>query len=325
MDKNTNTYKDNVAPITLTDLSRSLLRIESMLQKGTPSLLTADAVEAFREHISTHHRCPENFDYLLKVFESSFHRRNVAELPPSEVEDFIHSTWGSGKASTLAKRADQLSAFFNFCIRILKRNGSSGFINPCSLIERVRVVAEARKGFIDPEKMQGLLRTCTDPRHWLMFAILITAGLRVSELLKLRPMDVDGRVLTLLYPKSGKEREYAVIPNAIAGKLREHIDNIPTQGVIFPASRGSVNRLVQRHSRKVGLELTTHDFRRWTATFWERHGEMAMTRFVLRHSRIRDESGVTVLEPLTARYVSVLSVQEAMDRQDKVMAPALEL
>lgn len=324
MDKNTDAYKD-AASVTLSDISRSLLRIENILKMGTPYLLTEEAVDAFKKHIGTNHRCPENFNYLLRIFGSFFHSRNVAELTPAEIEGFISSTWGSNKPSTMAKRADQLSAFFSFCDRLLKRSGSSGFTNPCSLIERVKVVAEARRGFIGPEKMQGLLVTCDDPKHWLIFAILITAGLRVSELLKLRPVDVDGRVLTLVYPKSGKEKEYAVVPKTVAGRLQEHISHISPKEAIFPTTRGAIHRLVKRHGCKTGLELTTHDFRRWTATFWERHGELAMMRFILRHSRIRDGSGMTVMEPLTARYISVLSVQEAMERQDKVMAPALGL
>lgn len=75
----------------------------------------------------------------------------------------------------------------------------------------------------------------------------------------------------------------------------------------------------------MGLNITTHDLRRWVATFWERHGEVAMMRFVLRHSRLRDKTGMVLMDPLTARYVSILSVEEAMDRQDRVMVPELML
>ena len=48
-------------------------------------------------------------------------------------------------------------------------------------------------------------------------------GMRVGEVLKLTPRDVQDRKLTLRDPKSGKEREHVFIPQKVADRLKEYI------------------------------------------------------------------------------------------------------
>ena len=170
------------------------------------------------------------------------------------------------------------------------------------------------------EKIHELLDTCKDVKHWLMFSIMATAGLRVGELLKLKPVDVNGRILTLREPKSGKDKEYAVIPQLVADKLKEYSKYIHPDKPIFPGKRGWVNNLLADRIHKLRLErLSSHDLRRWCATFWEREKDIDMMRFVLRHSGINDSNGNVVLDSLAARYVIHLTAKEAMERQDMVM------
>jgi integrase len=61
--------------------------------------------------------------------------------------------------------------------------------------------------------------------HRIIFGMLTTAGLRISELLNLRKKDISGRVLTLRYPKSGLKEEKAVIPSKLAVELKYYMRN----------------------------------------------------------------------------------------------------
>jgi integrase len=67
--------------------------------------------------------------------------------------------------------------------------------------------------------------------HTLIFGMLATSGLRISELLKLRKEVISRRVLTLRYLKSGLKEEKAVIPQKLASKLkfymRNHAEGMP--------------------------------------------------------------------------------------------------
>ena len=181
--------------------------IEDKLEKRVSHWLVEDAVQAYKEYIQTNHRCPINFVPLLDQFQSVFSGRNIVQIIPNEVEGFLFSRWGQFQKSTIAKRKDQLAQFFNWCIQELRRKGSPDFHNPVKLVQKVYVPPKTREGHLPIEKIQELLDTCSDIKHWLMFSIMVTAGLRVGELLELTPNDINGRVLTLREPKSGKDKE----------------------------------------------------------------------------------------------------------------------
>jgi integrase/recombinase XerD len=61
------------------------------------------------------------------------------------------------------------------------------------------------------------------PRNRLMLELMARSGMRIGEVLKLTPRDVQGRKLALRDPKSGKEREHVFIPQKVADRLREYI------------------------------------------------------------------------------------------------------
>jgi integrase len=60
--------------------------------------------------------------------------------------------------------------------------------------------------------------------------------MRVGEILKLTPADVDGMKITLLEPKSGWEQETVFIPKRVAERLRNYIrdEQIGSHERIFP-------------------------------------------------------------------------------------------
>ncbi len=308
----------------LADITERLARIEKLIEVKVPFLMTEEAIIVIKNHIHKHHRVPENFDYLLRTFGACFKGRNIVEITPKEIDSFISFNWGQNAPSTAAKRLGQITLFFNVCIKNLKNRGLQGFDNPCRFTNRIKNVPKAREGFISPEKMAELLNSFKDPAQWLIFAILTTAGLRIGELLKLRPKDIGGkdyRVLTLIQPKSGRDIEFAVIPENLASSLRAHIslNRLEPDKPIFPTTRSVVNKLLNRHSKKLRLNLSPHDLRRWAASFWERKGEIGMMRFVLRHSFVKASSGAVLIDPLASRYISMLSIEEAKDKQDNLM------
>ena len=55
----------------------------------------------------------------------------------------------------------------------------------------------------------------TNLRNRIMLELMSRAGMRISEVLKLTPKDIDGRKLTLRHPKSGKDKELVYVPPEI--------------------------------------------------------------------------------------------------------------
>jgi site-specific recombinase XerD len=73
-------------------------------------------------------------------------------------------------------------------------------------------------------------------RNRIMLELMSRAGMRISEVLKLTPNDVDGRKLTLNGPKSGKDKEVVYIPQKLSNRLNEYIQNknFSPEDRIFP-------------------------------------------------------------------------------------------
>jgi integrase len=58
-----------------------------------------------------------------------------------------------------------------------------------------------------------------------MMELMAKGGMRIGEVLKIRPVDVKDRKITLPDPKSGRESDIVYIPQKIADRLREYIQN----------------------------------------------------------------------------------------------------
>jgi integrase/recombinase XerD len=82
------------------------------------------------------------------------------------------------------------------------------------------------------------------PRDRLMLELMARGGLRVGEVLKITPQDVEDRKITLNDPKSGRESEAALTPQKVAERLKDYIreKEIPSERGVFPitytAARG---------------------------------------------------------------------------------------
>ena len=339
-------------------IANKLESIDKKLEKKVAYMLSEDAVKAFRAYIEENHSNPRNFKYLLEQFDGRFQGKNVCEITADEVHDFMAARWGAGAASTFNKQKDRLGNFFDFAIKKVKRKGSPSFHNPIELIDKSRKVSDGKQfEYIDVETMKSFLDTFTNLSHWLWATIMMTAGLRVGEVLKLRKMDINGRILTLVRPKSGRSVEVAVVPQLVADVLSEYIEKNCTderlplwEGRLRREAKNYLNemgvddfhamkddpfwkkelnsamdgmtkkcgRAITSHGKQVGLKLSNHSLRKWTATFYSRHGNTEMQRFVLRHSSVAGE--ITALE---ARYIAPLSVVEASAAQSKLLTPAL--
>jgi len=173
------------------------------------------------------------------------------------------------------------------------------------LLEPVAYQVE-RPEFIPVEKMREFIRNGTSFTHRIIFGILATAGLRISELLNLRKKDISGRVLTLRYPKSGLKEEKAVIPSKIAVELKFYLRNHAEEQKVIPLAEKAVFNAVKNHGLSMGLDLNPHALRKCCASYWERKGEIGMVNYVLRHSSAK----------LRDRYVAPLSIEEVIGKQE---------
>lgn len=316
----------NTIMTALAVLKRDLETVKGQLHKETPILLTEAAVEGFTAYLKENSKSntARSFEYPLKRFLEAFPGENVATISPARLQEFLAKNWGSCKRSVLKQSFAKLKWFYGWCVKYVQIQGMPPFLNPCDLIEVKDAPPVERPDFIPVEKMKEFLATATDETHWILFAIMASAGLRISEAIGdpragkvgLRKEDVNGRILTIRNPKSGREKELAIIPGAVAERLAEYIERHTGEGErVFKIGYSTVYDVITTHAGWVGINLKPHDLRKWAATFWSRVDEYAMTNFVLRHSSTKIDSTMLV-SSLGGRYVAPLSIEEVLKKQD---------
>nr|MBC8417447.1 site-specific integrase [Desulfobacterales bacterium] len=116
---------------------------------------------------------------------------------------------------------------------------------------------------IEKDVIDDIIFKTDKPRNRLILELMARGGMRVGEVLKLRPRDVHDRKLTLRDPKSGKEREHVFIPQKVADRLKEYIreKNIQTDQRIFRLCYEAARTMVKKAGDRVGVRLRPHDLR----------------------------------------------------------------
>jgi len=159
---------------------------------------------------------------------------------------------------------------------------------------------------LEKEVVDEIIFKTENPRNRLMLELMARGGMRVGEVLKLTPRDVNDRKLILRDPKSGKEKEIVFIPQKVADRLKDHIrekGTEPDQG-IFPICYEAARAMVRKEGEKIGIRLRPHDLRRHAATYASRSGVPIeiVSKVILRHANLST----------TQRYLGKVSDSEAM-------------
>ncbi|MCK7514007.1 MAG: site-specific integrase [Desulfobacterales bacterium] len=113
---------------------------------------------------------------------------------------------------------------------------------------------------VEKDLVDEIIFRTMKPRNRIMLELMARGGMRVGEVLKIRPMDIQDRKLTLAGPKSGKESEVVFIPQKVADRLKEYVKESgagPEQRV-FPISYNAARIMVRKtEGRLVGIHLKT--------------------------------------------------------------------
>jgi integrase/recombinase XerD len=159
---------------------------------------------------------------------------------------------------------------------------------------------------LEKEVVDEIIFRTLKPRNRLILELMARGGMRIGEVLKLTPADVDERKLTLRDPKSGRGQEVVFISQKIADRLKEYIreKGIKPEERIFPITYTAARAMVNKAGLLAGFHLRPHDLRRHAATFASRSGVPIelVSKIILRHANLST----------TQRYLGKVSDVEAI-------------
>jgi integrase len=109
------------------------------------------------------------------------------------------------KQSTKKLRFTLLSAFFNY----IKNSVDPGFQNPCdnpALRKLFRAAKLSQFKILEKDVVDEIIFRTSNPKNRLMLELMARACMRVGEVLKLRPKDIQDRKVTIRDPNAERRR-----------------------------------------------------------------------------------------------------------------------
>ena len=229
------------------------------------------------------------YQAVLTKFCQEFEGENIDSVTSEQILEFLNKITEGTKQQTRRIRYSHLSAFFNF----IRTNFDQDLQNPCGTpILRKMFKAKPIPSWeiIEKDLIDEIIFRTEKPRNRLILELMARGGMRIGEVLKLTPKDVNDRKLTLRNPKSRKKREYVFIPQKVADRLKAYIrdNNIQPDQRIFPICYETARTMVKRAGEKVGIRLRPHDLRRHAATYASRSGVPIeiVSKVILRHANL---------------------------------------
>ncbi|MGZ4865075.1 MAG: tyrosine-type recombinase/integrase [Halobacteriota archaeon] len=124
------------------------------------------------------------------------------------------------------------------------------------------------------DEILAIARSCSE-RDYLMMRVLWRSGIRIGELLSLRPHDIgyDNRVISVVKATRGNQRRVPLDVTTLA-ELRGYIRKygIAINAPLFPVSKPWARELIKRYGWHVGKHVYPRTFRHSYAVNMIRHG-----------------------------------------------------
>ncbi len=246
-----------------------------------------------------------NYEFILGNFQTHFGEVELSTIASEDILAFMSIVADGTKQSTKKLRFTLLSAFFNY----VKNSINPELKNPCdnpALRKLFRAGKHTQIKILGKDVVDEIIFRTRNSRNRLLLELMARSGMRVGEVLKLRPIDIVDRKAIIRDPKSGKDAEVAFLPLKVADRLKNYISekSIETTDRIFPITYAAARIVVKKAGDLVRVHLKPHDLRRHSATYASRSGTPIeiVSKVLLRHSNLST----------TQRYLGKISDAEAM-------------
>jgi site-specific recombinase XerD len=131
-----------------------------------------------------------NYEFVLDKFQNHFSDIELSAVTSEDVLAFMSTVTDGTKQNTKNLRFTLISAFFNF----VKSSLDSEIGNPCdnpALRRLFRTGKPTQFKILEKDVVDEIIFRTRNQRNRLMLELMARSGMRVGEVLKLRPMDIE--------------------------------------------------------------------------------------------------------------------------------------
>ncbi len=201
------------------------------------------------------HNTVKSYCYDLAILNSLIGSKRINQITRKDIAQYLDA---SLNRSTRKRRLTSVSSFFRFLIaqaQVLDTDPADSFHpDPIPLKTPKPLFGQEQDALLEAAEADG-------PRAHAIIWLILNLGLTRSEILRLRPSDIDltdstSPVVYVFYDSpryAGKERKLAADPEfvEIYQQLRSAYPNAETLFVMLPQS---INRLVERVAHAAGID-----------------------------------------------------------------------
>jgi integrase/recombinase XerD len=265
----------------------------------------------YHQRSSQRSRTIQSYRPLLQKIESRFAGRSFDSIGSEEIYHLLENLTKDHSKSTRRLRYAQMKAFYNFMIEKSDLN----MRNPCNapiLAKAFKTPKQVPRRILDRETVEEVIYNTKNLRDRLMVELQARCGLRIGESLKIKVSDVSDRKLTLRTPKSGKESEVAFMPEQIAKRVHDYIQQktLSPDDRLFPICYSTARAVIKKIGKRLNVVLTPHDLRRYSATHASRNGMPLeiVSKVILRHQDLKTTQAYLgrVTEGEAIRWMDIL-------------------
>lgn len=236
------------------DRNESLTKFELYLQRRFPERRTPiDYVSDIRQFMAV---CPKPW----------------REVTMQDIDLFVDQQRQAGlKQSTVNRRVAALKTFFDF---LAEESGDLSWPNPVRFKRHAGKRPRALPRDLRDEDMERVWEVIVSARDRAWFALMVRAGLRVGEVVKLKLSDVlspaegERPARLRVCGKGGRERivyltadAYAVLETWLQARPTTEDPHVFLNGRGQPLTANGLQWLLHQYGQQVGLDLTPHQLR----------------------------------------------------------------
>lgn len=251
---------------------------------------------------------------------------------PRSIDTYIHLLCDLEKhfkCSVDEVSVDQVKDFLQYAIT--ERNLSVSYIN--QVISAVKILQKDVLGkewesirikrprrikklpiVLSKEEIKSMIETTRNLKHRTIIAVIYSAGLRISELISLRPADIDSDRKQIRVLGKGNKYRYTLLSDNTLDMLRIYWRAYKPERYLFegqrrgqPISRETIQVVFKHSCKKAGINkpASVHSLRHSFATHLLENGvNLKIIQSLLGHSSLRTTSiylHVTKFDPASIR------------------------